>query len=313
MSYAIIRNTNYKIKNLNGIYRHIERKNKNYSNKDINKNCNIKNYSLKVPSSTYEKLFNSIKEKYNLKGQIKNVSNVACEYIITSDKDFFDSIGIEKTKKFFKTAYSFVCNYKDLGEQYILSAKVHMDEKTPHMHVVFIPVIHTKDKNGNDIDKIACSTFWKGKDSYKYLQDNFHKYMQKSGFNLERGKKKGNEHLSMEQLKSLSNYEKMKKEIEKTPIKESNNTSLELVIAENKKLVRHCNSLREYCIASANTFDKCLQYEKEIKSLKKENLKLKDKIKSLNIEIKNIIFIISQYFNISIKKILSILQNFKLK
>ena len=117
----------------------------------------------------------------------------------------------------------------------------------------------------------------------------------------------------MEQLKSLSNYEKMKKEIEKTPIKESNNTSLELVIAENKKLVRHCNSLREYCIASANTFDKCLQYEKEIKSLKKENLKLKDKIKSLNIEIKNIIFIISQYFNISIKKILSILQNFKLK
>ena len=35
MSYAIIRNTNYKTKNLNGIYRHIERKNTNYSNKDI--------------------------------------------------------------------------------------------------------------------------------------------------------------------------------------------------------------------------------------------------------------------------------------
>lgn len=70
MSYAIIRNTNYKTKNLNGIYRHIERKNTNYSNKDISKNSNIKNYSLKVPSSTYEKLFNSIKEKYNLKGQI---------------------------------------------------------------------------------------------------------------------------------------------------------------------------------------------------------------------------------------------------
>ena len=105
MSYAIIRNTNYKTKNLNGIYRHIERKNTNYSNKDISKNSNIKNYSLKVPSSTYEKLFNSIKEKYNLKGQIKSVSNVACEYIITSDKDFFDSIGIEKTKKFLKMIF----------------------------------------------------------------------------------------------------------------------------------------------------------------------------------------------------------------
>lgn len=307
MSYAIIRNTNYKIKNLNGIYRHIERKNTNYSNKDINKNSNIKNYSLKVPPTTYEKLFNSIKENYNLKGQIKNVSNVACEYIITSDKDFFDSIGIEKTKKFFKTAYSFVCNYKELGEQYILSAKVHMDEKTPHMHVVFIPVIHTKDKNGNNIDKIACSTFWKGKDSYKYLQDNFHKYMQKSGFNLERGKNKGNAHLSMEQLKSLSNYEKIKEEIEKTPIKESNNTSIELVIAENKKLVKHCNRLREYCIASSNTFDKCLQYEKDIKKLKKENLKLKDKVKSLFSKFEKALKLISSTFSIPLEEIFKLI------
>jgi len=309
MSYAIIRNTNYKIKNLNGIYRHIERKNTNYSNKDINKNSNIKNYSLKVPSSTYEKLFNSIKEKYNLKGQIKNVSNVACEYIITSDKDFFDSIGIEKTKKFFKTAYSFVCNYKDLGEQYILSAKVHMDEKTPHMHVVFIPVIHTKDKNGNDIDKIACSTFWKGKDSYKYLQDNFHKYMQKSGFNLERGKNKGNTHLSMEQLKSLSSYEKIKKEIEKTPIKESNNTSLELVIAENKKLVKHCNRLREYVITSANIFDKCTEYEKEINKLKKENSKLKKRIKNLLVKFNEFTKLISYKFSIPFKEIINLIND----
>ena len=213
MSYAIIRNTNYKIKNLNGIYRHIERKNTHYSNKNINKKNGIKNYSLKAPKTTYEKLFNTIRKQYDLKGQIKKVSNVACEYIITSDKEYFDKIGVDKTKKFFQTAYSFVCNYKELGEQYILSAKVHMDEKTPHMHIVFIPVIHTKDKKGNAIDKIACSSFWKGKDSYKYLQDNFHKYMQKAGFDLERGKNKGNEHLSIEQLKSLSNYEKIKEEI----------------------------------------------------------------------------------------------------
>ena len=281
MSYAIIRNTNYKIKNLNGIYRHIERKNTHYSNKNINKKNGIKNYSLKAPKTTYEKLFNTIRKQYDLKGQIKKVSNVACEYIITSDKEYFDKIGVDKTKKFFQTAYSFVCNYKELGEQYILSAKVHMDEKTPHMHIVFIPVIHTKDKKGNAIDKIACSSFWKGKDSYKYLQDNFHKYMQKAGFDLERGKNKGNEHLSIEQLKSLSNYEKIKEEIEKTPVKETNSTSLVLIVTENKKLVKHCNKLREYVISSANVFDKCTEYEKEINKLKKENSKLKDKIKEI--------------------------------
>ena len=68
---------------------------------------------------------------------------------ITSDKEFFTSIGAEETKRYLETAYKFVCGYKDLGEQYILSAKVHMDEETPHMHLVFIPVVHTQDKKGN--------------------------------------------------------------------------------------------------------------------------------------------------------------------
>ena len=112
MSYAIIINTNYKMKNLPGIYRHNERKNTNYSNKDIDKTKSKENYSIKSPSTTYTKLFKQIKELYNLKGQIKSVSNVACEYIITSDKDFFDNIGKEETKRFFKSAYSFVCNQK---------------------------------------------------------------------------------------------------------------------------------------------------------------------------------------------------------
>lgn len=77
----------------------------------------------------------------NLKGRIIKTTNIACEFIITSDKDFFDNIGEEETKRFLQTAYNFVANYKNLGEKYILSAKIHLDESTPHMHVVFVPVI----------------------------------------------------------------------------------------------------------------------------------------------------------------------------
>lgn len=102
MSYAIIRNTNYKMKNLSGIYRHNERKNTNYSNKDINKQNSKLNYSLKAPSSTYEKVFKDMKTKYNLQGMVKKVSNVMCEFIITSDKEFFNSIGEEETKGILK-------------------------------------------------------------------------------------------------------------------------------------------------------------------------------------------------------------------
>ena len=169
MSYAIIRNTKYKRENLKGIFRHNERRNKNYSNENIDKEKSYLNYSLKSPQYSYEKEFDRIREKYNLKGQIKTVSNIACEYIITSDKEFFDTIGQAEIKRFFETAYKFVAEYKNLGEQYILSSVVHRDEATPHMHLIFLPVVHTTDKKGNPIDKLACSEFWKAKDSYRQL------------------------------------------------------------------------------------------------------------------------------------------------
>jgi len=195
MSYAIIRNAKYKRGNLKGSYRHNERKNASYSNKNIDKEKACLNYSLKEPMGTYEKEFDRIRKEYNLKGQVKEVSNIACEYIITSGNHFFKDIGESETRKYFETAYNFVCEYKNLGEQYILSAKVHMDEETPHMHLVFIPVVHTTDKEGNAIDKVACSEFWKAdkgnywksKDAYIDLQDSFYKHMVDNGFQLERG------------------------------------------------------------------------------------------------------------------------------
>ena len=213
MSYAIIRNTKYKRENLKGIFRHNERRNKNYSNENIDKEKSYLNYSLKSPQYSYEKEFDRIKEKNNLKGQIKTVSNIACEYIITSDHDYFEGIGEEETKRFFETAYKFVSEYKDLGEQYIMSAKVHMDEQTPHMHLVFLPVVHTTDKKGNSIDKLACSEFWKAKDSYRQLQDAFYKYMVENGFNLQRGLPKeetGREHYSVEEYKKITNFKQTK-------------------------------------------------------------------------------------------------------
>ena len=213
MSYAIIRNTKYKRENLKGIFRHNERRNKNYSNENIDKEKSYLNYSLKSPQYSYEKEFDRIREKYNLKGQIKTVSNIACEYIITSDHDYFERIGEEETKRFFETAYKFVSEYKDLGEQYIMSAKVHMDEQTPHMHLLFLPVVHTIDKKGNSIDKLACSEFWKAKDSYRQLQDAFYKYMVENGFNLQRGLPKeetGREHYSIEEYKKITNFKQTK-------------------------------------------------------------------------------------------------------
>lgn len=61
MSYAIIRNAKYKRENLKGIYRHNERRNFNYSNKNIDKEKTVLNYSLKAPQYSYEKEFDRLK------------------------------------------------------------------------------------------------------------------------------------------------------------------------------------------------------------------------------------------------------------
>ena len=113
----------------------------------------------------------------------------------------------EKHMKFYTDNYDFIAKYNGLGEENIITAVVHMDEETPHMHLVYIPVVNSKDKKGKPIRKISASDFWKGKDSYKKLQDKFYKYITEKGFDLERGKlNEDNPHRKMKDLKQLTNF-----------------------------------------------------------------------------------------------------------
>ena len=311
MSYAIIRNENYKIGQLGLIYRHNERKNTNYSNKDINKQNSIKNYSIKSINTSYQKAFKILKEQYNLKGQIKKVSNVMCELIITSDKYFFDLIGENETKRYFQMAYDFVKDYQNLGEQYIVSAKVHLDETTPHLHIVFIPVIHKFDKkSGKMIDKISCSEFWKGKDSYKKLQDSFYKCVKDNGFDLERGKSNNVEHLSTEKLKQITDYENIKSELKNNKIKEVDNTNLQMVVAQNKKLVVYTNKLKSYLAKSFKAMERVDNLQVENKDLKQENYELKQENKRLKEYIEHTFEYVSLLFNFSKNRLKRLVDTF---
>ena len=92
-----------------------------------------------------------------------------------------------------------------------------MDEETPHMHLIFLPVVHTQDKKGNNIDKLACSEFWKEKDSYRRLQDSFYQYMTLHNFKLERGVPKeetGREHIDIKEYKEITNFDKTKEKLQ---------------------------------------------------------------------------------------------------
>ena len=308
MSFAIIRNTKYKRENLKGIYRHNERKNKNYSNDNIDKEKSYLNYSLKSPKYRYDKEFDIMKEKYDLKGQIKTVSNIACEYIITSDKQFFDKIGEEETKRYFETAYNFVTEYKNLGEQYIMSAKVHMDEETPHMHLIFLPVVHTQDKKGNDIDKLACSEFWKEKDSYRRLQDAFYQYMTSHNFKLERGVPKeetGREHIDIKEYKEITNFDKTKEKLQNMKLelpnvpditdininrlsKKRDEKILEDIIKPKDDLINELyqNNLlmHQQLLRQAKMVEEAEKYQKERNKIMADNRDLHNEVKNIKKE-----------------------------
>lgn len=311
MSYAIIRNANYKKDNLAGLYKHNERKNTNYSNKDINKNNSIKNYSIKQCNTTYLNAIKLLQKENNLQGRIIKTTNVACELIITSDKEFFENIGEKETKRYFQTAYDFVANYKNLGEKYILSAKVHLDESTPHLHLVFVPVIHKLDnKSGKQIDKIACSEYWKGKDSYRQLQDNFYKYITENGFNLERGKTREVEHLSTEKLKQITNYDNIKYELSHEQTLPINTKNTDLLIQQNQQLITYTNKLKLQLSKSYTAIKKIEKLQQENTNLKIENEELKNENYKLKNYIEKTFEVVKHLFNFPIDRFKRLVDNF---
>lgn len=77
--------------------------------------------------------------------------NVMSSWIITQPQD----IKAEESKKFFEDTYSFLINR--YGKENVLSACVHLDETTPHIHFEFIPV--GTDGNGQRTvsSKLVCT------------------------------------------------------------------------------------------------------------------------------------------------------------
>lgn len=309
MSYAIIRNEKLTRAQAMGAYKHNERKTKNHSNKNIDSSKTKLNYYLKKTELSYIKEFDRIKEKYDLKGQIRSNSNIMCEMVFTSDQKFFDEIGYEESKRYFTESYNFICNYKNLGEQNIISAVVHMDEDTPHMHLLFIPVVHTTDKEGNKINKVCCRDFWRGKNSYRDLQNAYFKHISEKGFKLERGELvevTNREHYSIQEYKKITNYENTKEllkniklELPKTPdIKDfkklmlNRDEKIENEVIKPKddlinKLYNENISLHKELSKQANTINIATEYEKKHTQILEDNVNLQFKCKKLEKTLEN--------------------------
>lgn len=209
--------------------------------------------------------------------------------LIIQIKNFLVLSEKKKQKDILKLLIPFVVSYQNLGEDYIISAKVHLDESTPHMHIVFVPVVHNLNKeSGKQTGKIACSEYWKGKDSYKKLQDSFYKYITNKGFDLERGNKNGVEHLSTEKFKQITEYNNIKAELQTEPIKELETQNTSLIVAQNKQLMQYNKKLKGYLLKSYKAIENNVELQEENNNLRYENQKLQEKIKTNKLYIENI-------------------------
>lgn len=71
--------------------------------------------------------------------------NILCDWVVTVPKD----LPIEEHKIFFQGTYDFL-KYR-YGAENVVSAYVHNDEKTPHIHFAFMPIVPDKKRGGSKL------------------------------------------------------------------------------------------------------------------------------------------------------------------
>lgn len=351
MSYAIFRvepiNT---LKDLGQIGAHNQRKKEAYkSNPDIDKSKSINNINLVDTKdnfyNSYMKLVSPYKKQHDEKqkterenrkknfNQMLDDSNsvVADELLFTSDKEFFKDMSKEEITKWANTCMDFV--YKDIGYEkwQILNATIHMDEKTPHLHCVVVPLIKKYDKRSNK-DKWTISKKYYMKDQIylSKLQDKYHERMVNNGYDLDRGiKNSDNEHIDIKQYKKItrklnveftSKNEKLNKSMEElesrmisnketifdkeyVKVKKDTFDSMNKVINETKKVIELQPKIQKM-YNEVDTYTKSYKaiekendnIQKEVRYLKRENDKLKQENRNLNYYISSLLETIKKFF-----------------
>lgn len=226
MSYAIFRVQGIKTTgDLRGIGKHnVDRKSETNMDIDASRTAeNIHLISADNKSDSYlKKFFRTVeplkeqheeKMKTERKDRVKSFeakinstkNDIACEFLFTSDEKFFKDKSREEIQEWANESLDFVKNEVGIGEENILHAVVHMDEKTPHLHIVGVPLVNKYDgRSKKEVWQISRKHFIPGKEDLSLLQDKYFEKMKSKGYELERGvaaRETEREHLTTQEFK----------------------------------------------------------------------------------------------------------------
>ena len=216
MASVILRFSKQKGNPATKIEAHHERTKEEYkSNPDIDTSKSHNNIHLIVPQMKYKaEVDKRIKESGC---RVRKDSTRFVDTLITASPEFFKDMTHEKMVEYFQIAVDFMKS--KIRSDMIFSAVVHLDEKTPHLHLCFVRL--TVD------NRLTAKEILGNRAKLSKWQDEFHEFMAKFYPDIERGTSATltqRKHIPTYIFKSAAKLEKMQEDIEKV-LKETNFTN----------------------------------------------------------------------------------------
>ncbi|WP_338049780.1 MobV family relaxase [Pseudoflavonifractor phocaeensis] len=204
--YAILRFAKYKGPEIGNIEAHNERTKEKYaSNPDVDISRSKYNFHLIEPERKYRVEAERQIEEAGCRTRSDSVRVV--EALVTATPEFFQGKKKSEIRAYFQEALTFL--QQNQASKTIISAVVHMDEKTPHMHLSFVPL--TAD------GRLSAKEIVGNKKKLTQWQDKFWEHMVRKYPDLERGEsasQTGRDHIPPRVFKEMTRLTKQKAKLE---------------------------------------------------------------------------------------------------
>ena len=263
--YAILRFAKYKGPEIGHIESHNERTKEKYaSNPDVDMSRSHLNFHLVTPQRKYRA--EAEKQIAEAGCRTRSDSVRVVEALVTASPEFFKGKKKGEIKAYFQEALDFIREHQD--PKTIISAVVHMDEKTPHMHLCFVPL--TAD------GRLSAKEIVGNKKKLTQWQDRFWEHMVKKYPDLERGEsagETGRDHIPPRLFKEAVHLNRMKEQI----LKLMTDTNL---LNKKSKMEELEALLDKYVPATEALRTKLRKYDKAYKALSDENSALEAELQT---------------------------------
>ena len=261
--HAILRFAKYKGPEISRIEAHNERTKETYaSNPDVDTARSKQNFHLVTPERRYRAEAERQIAQAGCRTRSDSVRVV--EVLFTASHDFFKGKSKGEIRAFFEECMTFLAQRQDPATY--LSAVVHMDEKTPHMHLSFVPL--TAD------GRLSAKEIVGNRQKLTQWQDAFWEHMVQKYPDLERGEsasKTGRTHIPPRIFKQATHLNRQLDKI------------LQLLADTNvwnakKRAAQLETALRKFFPEMEDFLTQIKKYEKAIRGLSAEKEQLKQEL-----------------------------------